>query len=76
MEPFLIHRDVAVRRPALERLAALMPRRIVYVACHPGTLARDCKVLGGYGYVATRAEVIDLFPHTHHVESIVLLERV
>ncbi len=60
---------------ALERLAALMPRRIVYVACHPGTLARDCKVLGGYGYVATRAEVIDLFPHTHHVESIVVLER-
>lgn len=62
-------------RGALERLAALAPHRIVYVACHPGTLARDCKVLVSHGYVVTHAEVIDLFPHTHHVESIVVLER-
>jgi 23S rRNA (uracil1939-C5)-methyltransferase len=56
-------------RGALERLVALAPRRIVYVACHPGTLARDCKILVNHGYTVTRAEVIDLFPHTHHVES-------
>ncbi len=60
---------------ALGRLAALGPRRVVYVACHPGTLARDCKVLGRHGYNVKRAEVIDLFPQTHHVESIVVLER-
>jgi 23S rRNA (uracil1939-C5)-methyltransferase len=57
----------------LRHLARLRPRRIVYVACHPGTLARDCKLLRDEGYDVERAEVIDLFPHTHHVEGIVLL---
>lgn len=60
---------------ALEQLARLRPARIVYVACHPGTLARDCKLLSAAGYVIERAEVVDLFPHTHHVESIVLLRH-
>jgi len=60
---------------ALAALLSLRPARIVYVSCHPGTLARDCKILRGGGYEVERAEVIDLFPHTHHVESIVLLRR-
>ncbi len=59
----------------LESLIALEPRRIVYVSCHPGTLARDCKRLTGAGYRVTSAEVIDMFPQTHHVESIVRLDR-
>jgi 23S rRNA (uracil1939-C5)-methyltransferase len=59
----------------LDHLLRLRPERIVYVACHPGTLARDCKVLCAGGYHAERAEVIDLFPQTHHVESIVVLRR-
>ncbi len=59
----------------LARLVELRPARIVYVACHPGTLARDCRQLVHGGYRLTHAEVIDLFPHTHHVESIVRLER-
>ena len=60
---------------ALQELLRLDPQRIVYVACHPGTLARDCKLLSAGGYRVERAEVIDLFPHTHHVESIVLLRK-
>lgn len=56
-------------------LAKLRPERIVYVSCHPGTLARDCKLLAEAGYRVTSAEVIDMFPHTHHVESIVHLKR-
>lgn len=59
----------------LQALARLQPERIVYVSCHPGTLARDCKQLAAAGYRVTSAEVIDMFPHTHHVESIVRLER-
>lgn len=59
----------------LAALARLQPERIVYVSCHPGTLARDCKQLVAVGYRVTSAEVIDMFPHTHHVESIVRLER-
>jgi 23S rRNA (uracil1939-C5)-methyltransferase len=61
---------------ALQHLLRLRPERIVYVACHPGTLARDCKVLSEGGYTVERVEMIDLFPQTHHVESIVLLHRI
>lgn len=60
---------------SLKHLLRLKPKRIVYVACHPGTLARDCKILCAGGYVVERAEVIDLFPQTHHVESIVVLRH-
>lgn len=60
---------------ALRALLQLRPHRIVYVACHPGTLARDCKVLTEGGYAVERVEVIDLFPQTHHVESIVFLRN-
>lgn len=60
--------------PLLDALLALRPARIVYVSCHPGTLARDCKHLATGGYRVAHAEVIDLFPQTHHVESIVRLE--
>ncbi len=58
---------------ALQALAELRPRRIVYVSCHPGTLARDCKLLVEHGYVVEHAETVDMFPHTHHVEAIVVL---
>lgn len=59
----------------LDALARLHAERIVYVSCHPGTLARDCKQLVTAGYAVTSAEVIDMFPHTSHVESIVRLDR-
>ncbi|MFP4155891.1 MAG: 23S rRNA (uracil(1939)-C(5))-methyltransferase RlmD [Halothiobacillaceae bacterium] len=67
------------RSGALEmipRLAALAPRRIVYVSCHPGTLARDAGLLvGEHGYRLTHAGVMDMFPHTAHVESIAVFDR-
>lgn len=59
----------------IDALVQRRPERLVYVSCHPGTLARDCKLLAASGYRITSAEVIDMFPHTHHVESIVRLER-
>jgi 23S rRNA (uracil1939-C5)-methyltransferase len=67
------------REGALEVVKAFgddAPRRIVYVSCNPATLARDAAVLvtlKGYRFVA--AGVVNMFPHTAHVESVALFER-
>jgi 23S rRNA (uracil1939-C5)-methyltransferase len=50
------------------------PARIVYVSCNPSTQARDIQLLSE-NYKVTRVQPVDMFPHTHHVENVVLLER-
>lgn len=56
-------------------LSAMGPERIVYVSCDPATLARDLKRLEELGYHTVKAQGVDLFPRTAHVETIVLLQR-
>jgi 23S rRNA (uracil1939-C5)-methyltransferase len=67
------------RDGALELMKALEgqgPQRIVYVSCSPGTLARDAAVLvHQQGYVLRAAGVVNMFPHTSHVESVAVFDR-
>lgn len=61
-------------REILPAIASARPRRIVYVSCHPGSLARDVGILvHEHGYELETAGVVDMFPHTAHVESIAVL---
>ena len=50
------------------------PEKIVYVSCNPSTQARDILLLSEDYYVAG-VQPVDMFPHTHHVENVVLLKR-
>lgn len=59
----------------VDTIVRMSPERVVYVSCDPATLARDVKRFGGLCYVTARAEAVDLFPRTAHVETIVLLQR-
>ncbi|MBR1948154.1 MAG: 23S rRNA (uracil(1939)-C(5))-methyltransferase RlmD [Bacteroidaceae bacterium] len=63
-----MHNDV------IDTILFAAPRRIVYVSCNPATQARDLSLLDR-DYKVTAVQPVDMFPHTHHVENVVLLER-
>lgn len=79
----VIHADVVVLDPprsgagrkVIASIAELRPERIVYVACDPAALARDISYLAETGYGLTGLRAFDLFPMTHHVECVAVLER-
>jgi 23S rRNA (uracil1939-C5)-methyltransferase len=57
-------------------LLKLKPTKIVYVSCNPATQARDIKLLCEGGYRLIKMQPVDMFPHTYHIENVVLLIKV
>ena len=78
-----IYADVIVVDPprkgcdekCLETIVKMSPKRVVYVSCNSSTLARDVKYLEERGYRTERVRCVDMFPHSGHVETVVLLGR-
>lgn len=76
------HPDVIITDPpragmhtnVVDAIIFAAPKRIVYVSCNPATQARDLSLLDQQ-YKVTRVQPVDMFPHTHHVENVVLLEK-
>lgn len=59
----------------LERILALLPKKIVYVSCNPSTLARDLKFLHLFGFQLDRIQPVDMFPWTYHIEAVAEMVR-
>lgn len=62
-------------REFLTALCSLAPRRVVYISCNPETLSRDLSFLRANGYRAQKLQPVDMFPHTRHIETVVMLSR-
>ncbi len=62
-----------MHQSVLEVILKAAPRRVVYVSCNPATQARDLTLLDSQ-YRVTSVQPVDMFPHTHHIENVVLLE--
>lgn len=77
------HPDVIITDPpragmhedVINAILFAAPERIVYVSCNPATQARDIGMLSQH-YKVTKVQPVDMFPHTHHVENVVLLEKI
>ncbi len=76
------HPDVIITDPpragmhtdVIDAMLFASPHKIVYVSCNPATQARDLSLLNEQ-YKVTKVQPVDMFPHTHHVENVVLLEK-
>ena len=62
-------------RKFIDSVAAMKPERVVYISCNPETLARDLDYFAKKGYKTKKIQPVDMFPHTNHVETVVLLSR-
>jgi 23S rRNA (uracil1939-C5)-methyltransferase len=78
-----IHPDVVVVDPPrkgletylIDKIIDVKPQKIVYVSCKPSTMARDVAIFTQHGYSLEKVQPVDMFPHTMHVEAIILMTR-
>ena len=54
---------------------AMQPEKVTYISCNPATMARDIKLYQEFGYKLQKVQPVDLFPNTHHVETVALLSK-
>ena len=66
---------VGMHKDVVEQLIKASPKRIVYVSCNSATQARDLDLLRAH-YKVIKSQAVDMFPQTHHVENVVLLEKI
>lgn len=62
-------------RSLLETIIEMKPKRVVYVSCNPATLARDLRILEDGGFRTVEVQPVDMFPHSGHVECVILMVR-
>ena len=60
----------------LLKIIAINAERIVYVSCNPATQARDTVEMMNHGYEIKKISLVDQFPHTSHIETVVLFEKI
>ena len=71
----MIHQDLESQKK-FKKIIALNSEKIIYVSCDPSTQSRDINFLEQNGYKLSKFSIIDQFPHTYHVETIALLEKI
>jgi 23S rRNA (uracil1939-C5)-methyltransferase len=64
-----------VKEKILKKIAGMCNERLIYISCNPSTLARDLGVILKLGFAIESVAAVDLFPQTHHVETIVRMSR-
>lgn len=64
-----------IQNKVLKYILRLAPKKIVYISCNPQTQFEECKQLVAEGYILKKMQPIDQFPHTSHIENIILLEK-
>ncbi|GGA74804.1 23S rRNA (uracil(1939)-C(5))-methyltransferase RlmD [Neiella marina] len=82
LQPWWQPVDIIVLDPAragaqavVEQLPHCRASKVLYISCNPTTLVRDSAILQRHGYQAEKAGVMDMFPHTHHLESMILFSK-
>ena len=63
-----------MHKKVIKEILNIQPKRIVYVSCNSATQARDLSLMS-HDYRVTKIQPIDMFPQTHHVENIIVLEK-
>jgi len=59
----------------IKQIIAASPERVIYISCNPSTQARDIALMSEH-YRVVKVQPVDMFPHTHHVENVLLLEKI